>query len=239
MPAPLIEFAQFAHPQRWWLRRGPPPWLEDDRWWVRAFRVSLVLGAMGTASGWMTVIGGYLLQSLEPLFGASSAELSILLGPGLWFGLGTLMPLSRWLGRGWIMTVLAVPVSMLACYLGFMTFFFAGQILRSGPSPLPWGKELPGFYAGFAGAFVIAVWMGHPLKRSAWLAVLLASGLASLFCEFFFLGGALSQNSPLVPGPWGDVMKTSTLYAGFQSLTAIGLGARLWWTVRENEGMRE
>ena len=54
MPAPIIQFAPFAHPLRWLLRRGEPSWLENEsRWWVRAFRVSLVLGLLGTASGWL------------------------------------------------------------------------------------------------------------------------------------------------------------------------------------------
>src|SRR5688572_15807944 len=109
MPAPLIEFAQFAHPQRWWLRRGPPPWLDDPRWRARAFRVTLALGLMGTFSGWLTIGCIFLCGSILPIF--SSFErwhegLWLFGAPGLCFAAGVLVPLSRWLGRGWMLTVL-------------------------------------------------------------------------------------------------------------------------------------
>jgi len=229
MPAPLIEFAQFAHPSRWWLRRGPPAWLDDPRWFARAFRASLLLGVMGTVTGWLTVAGIVLMHIAEPWAGSLSiSEFNLFLGPGLWFGIGVMMPLSRWLGRGWIMTLLAVPVSMFACYCGFITLLLVHPIMSSRPSEFPGGKDAAGFYAGFVGAAIVSLWMGHPLRKSAWLAGMTASLLASLNCGLYFLAQPDGSMLPL-PGELATIIAQGWLYVGFQSLTAVGLGVRLWW----------
>ena len=182
MPDPLMEFAQFAHPQRWWLRRFPPPWLDDPRWWVRAFRVSLMLGLMGTATGWLTVGGLFLAGAIDRLTAGigslvDGGALGILCGPGFWFGLGVLIPLSRWLGRGWVMSLLAVPASMFACDCGVVTFLAVDPVVgKFSRTWIPWAEHTAGFYAGFVGAAIVSIWMSHPLRKNAWLA-----GLAAAF----------------------------------------------------------
>lgn len=234
MPAPLIEFAQFAQPHRWWLRYGPPPWLEDDRWWVRAFRASLMLGLVGAASGWVSVGGLFLVNFLDEAFGGTirwltEGGLGILCGPGFYFGVVTLVPLSRWLGRGWIMSLLAVPVSMFASYCGVMTLLFVSPIMsNSSPDWIPGGKDAAGFYAGLVGAAIVAVWMGHPLRYSAWFAGVTAALLAGLVCGSYFLVSP-QWNSSVIPGEIREILNIGSLYAGFQSVTAAGLGIRLWW----------
>lgn len=226
MAAPLIEFAQFAHPQRWWLRFGTPPWLDDPRWTARAFRVSFALGVMGVLSGWLTIASLFVSASVEPLLPNQAEAIWLIGAPGFCFAAGVLMPLSRWLGRGWILTLLAIPASMLACYAGMMTCFFVGPILADGPSWVPGGREFAFAYASFVGAAIVGVWMGNPLRPSACLAVLAAALLAT--AAFWPLWNA-DGNLGYVPTQVRDMMSTSRIYVSFQCLTAIGLGVRLWW----------
>lgn len=234
MPAPLIEFAQFAHPQRWWLRRGPPPWLDDSRWFARAFRASLILGLLGTVTGWITIGVILALQKLEDVVGDLPgddllySELLILLAPGYCFGLLTLVPLSRWLGRGWIMSLLAVPSSTFACYVGIFVIIAAG----SSKNP-EWLEESSPFLAGVAGAAVVAAWMGNPRKASAWMAAGAASLMAGAACQLHFQ--FISQNDWWRTSELSEVV-FGWLYVTFQSLAAIGLGVRLWWDRPKDQG---
>lgn len=230
MPALLIDFSQFAHPQRWWLRRSPPPWLDDPQWIVRAFRASLVLGLMGTASGWLTVLGLFTLQLSESLVGKLPAWMTegafgLLCGPGFWFGVGVLLPLSRWLGRNWVFSLLSVPASMFACYCGVTTLFFVDPIMGQSPDWAPW-EGSGWFFGGLVGAAIVSLWMGNPVKKSAWLAGFAASILAAIGCGVL---PWLAENH----SPWLSQSRELLQFAGpyviFQSLTAIGLGIRLWW----------
>lgn len=230
MPAPLIEFAHFSRPHRWWLRRGPPPWLDDPRWWVRAFRSSLVLGLMGTASGWLSVIGMFLMSLLDRLVGKLPAWITeglfgLLCGPGLWFAIGVLIPLSRWLGRHWVFSLLSVPVSMFACYCGVMTLLLVDPIMAPSPDWAPF-DDSGWLFAGLVGAAVVCIWMGNPFQKSAWLAGFAASILAAIGCGV--LPWMAENNSPWLAQSQ-ELLRFSGPYVTFQSLTAIGLGIRLWW----------
>jgi hypothetical protein len=233
MSAPLLEYSRLARPHAWWLRQAPPPWLDDPRWQARAFRASLLLGLMGTVSGWLTVAGFVGAAFVSELLGGFEEALQFVFGlfcgPGFWFGVGVLMPLSRWLGRGWILSLLSVPLSMLACYCGVVTFLTIDPIMGPGPAWIPGGERAGGFSAGFVGAAIVGLWMGHPRRKSAWLAVGLATFLAALGCGAIFLPG--NDPSPpvwMVPEitQW---IRFGAPYVTFQSLAAIGLGARLWW----------
>ena len=229
MPSPIIEYGKFAHPQRWWLRREPPPWLDDTRWKARAFRATVFLGLLGTVSGSLSALSLVAFSYLWKLVVGKPDifEIQIFLGPGFWFGLVTLVPLSRWLGRGWVMSGLAVPISMLASFCGVTAFLIVEPFMGESPKWIPGGREASGFYAGFLGAFVVSLWMGHPKKKLAWLSGLLATTLASLGCGLLFL----RDSTP----PFGDLAPQLTGFLGFvapyqtfQCLTAIGLGVRLW-----------
>lgn len=234
MSAPLIEFSQLAHPHRWWLRRGLPPWLDDPRWYARAFRATLVMGVLGTLSGWLTVAGMMLVNWVDQSLPGSpkwitEGALGLFCGPGVWFGAGTLIPFSRWLGRGWLFSLLALPVSMFASCCGIWIFLFVGPIMGPEPGWIPGGKQAAGFYAGFAGAAVIAVWMGHPQRLEAWLSGISASLLASLVCGLYFVATQQSSVYASLPSVFQGILPLASLYVGFQSLTAVGLGVRLWW----------
>ena len=108
--------------------------------------MSLVLALVGTVSGWVSLGGLMLSQLLERMTAGSAPwfvreELTFLCGPGLFFGVVTLIPLSRWLGRGWIMSLAAVPVSMFAMYCGVMALLFVSPIMSNGPDWIPGGKD--------------------------------------------------------------------------------------------------
>lgn len=232
MPAPWIEFDQFAHPLRWWFRREEPPWLKDSRWSVRAFRTSLALGLIGTASGWLTILVLVVIKSIKVQLGFfGNDETESVLGPGLWFALGTLIPLSRWLGRGWFLTVLSVPASMFASFIGVWTFFYVSPIFSTSPDWIPGGKDWGMFYGGAAGALIVAIWMGHPLRKSAWLSACITMILAGLACQIFSL---LAYKSALLPNFARESLEVGALFVGFQSFAAIGLGIRLWWPKRND-----
>ena len=236
MPSPIIEYGKFAHPQRWWLRREPPPWLNDPRWKARAFRATLFLGLLGSVSGSLTALSVEVLSYLWKLVGGRPDifEIQLFLGPGFWFGLVTLVPLSRWLGRGWLMTCMAVPMSMLASFCGATAFLIIEPFL-GGESPkwIPGGREASGFYAGFLGALIVSVWMGHPKKKLAWLSGLLATILATSGCGLLILRDSKPLFSDLAPQFTGFFGLVAT-YQTFQCLTAIGLGVRLWGDTAED-----
>ena len=229
MPSPIIEYGKFAYPQRWWLQRGRPEWLDDSRWEVRAFRATVFLGLMGSASGGLSAVSLVSLSHLWKLVcgRADIFEILLFLGPGFWFGLVTLVPLSRWLGRGWIMTGLAVPISMLASFCGVTAFLVVDPFMGESPKWIPGGRKASGFYAGFIGAFIVSLWMGHPRKKLAWLSGLLAVTLATLGCGLLFLRDSTPPFGDLAPQFTG-FLGLVALYQIFQCLVAIGLGVRLW-----------
>ena len=103
------------------------------------------------------------------------------------------------------------------------------RTVQGGKTPewIPGGREASGFYAGFIGAFIVSLWMGHPRKKLAWLSGLLAVTLATFGCGLLFLRDSsppFGDNAPQFTGFLGLV----ALYQTFQCLAAIGLGVRLW-----------
>ncbi|MFO0919532.1 MAG: hypothetical protein U0872_14630 [Planctomycetaceae bacterium] len=230
MPAPLIEFAKFAEPASWLLRRGRPPWLNDPRWYANALRATLVLGLMGITTGWLTVIAARGANFIDAQTGGQAHWLSegvmgAIGGPGLWFGLGVLIPLSRWLGRGWVLTVLVVPVSMLASFCGCWTFLFVSPIFGVAPTWVPGGKDAAWFYSSLVGATIVSAWMGHPLKKAAWLAGLVATLSAALGCQLVTLVGDPSRMTfgPL-PQQFVESIPLVAVFGTFQSLRRRRLG---------------
>jgi hypothetical protein len=100
----------FHDAPRWWFAKGCPPTLRDARAWVRLLRMAILLGVMGGVAGMLAVALMFGLQYISR--GVSSNGMMVLyaLAGGL-YGAMVLVPLSRWLGRSWWTTVLALPVA--------------------------------------------------------------------------------------------------------------------------------
>ena len=196
----------------------------------------MFFGLLGSVSGGLSALGLVSLSYLWKLVGGKSDffEIQLFLGPGFWFGLVTLVPLSRWLGRGWIMTGLAVPISMLACLCGMAAFLVVEPFMGESTKWIPGGRDASGFYAGFIGALVVSLWMGHPKKKLAWLSGLLAVTLATLGCGLFFLRDSTPPFGDIAPQLNGFFFLVAP-YQTFQCLTAIGLGIRLWGCANEDK----
>ena len=200
------EFSKLVDPTAWWMRCGSPKWLNDPRWYVRAIRASAVLGLLGIVSAGLSTIS------------VMASEEGIFFAPGLWFGLLTLIPLSRWLGRGWILTLLAVPISVLAWLCSGLVFVIPalGKIM-GGPAPEP--PPFLEYLSSFVGSLIVSAWIGNPLKKQSWFACLLAVTLATSCCgQVILLTGNITENR----------LSVCAMHLTFQCAMAIGLGARLW-----------
>ena len=132
------------------------------------------------------------------------------------------------------MTGLAVPISMLACLCGMAAFLVVEPFMGESPKWIPGGRDASGFYAGFIGALVVSLWMGHPKKKLAWLSGLLAVTLATLGCGLFFLRDSTPPFGDIAPQLNGFFFLVAP-YQTFQCLTAIGLGIRLWGRATEDK----
>lgn len=65
------------------------------------------------------------------------------------------------------------------------------------------------------------------MKKTAWISGTTASLLAGIGCNLHLLMSA-SLNRSLVPDKLAGPFSQGLLYVTFQSLTAMGLGIRLW-----------
>lgn len=124
------------------------------------------------------------------------------------------------------MTLLSVPVAMLSHCCAIIAVMVV--LVPRGPH-LPQYPELGCFCPGFVAALIVALWMGHPLRRTAWLAAALAIVLGSIGSGIVLLAETQRLPGLASPGIAENVFAAFCLYASFQSLAAIGLGARLWW----------
>jgi hypothetical protein len=206
---PFAVWTLFRGLPRWFLARGCPPPLRDDRRWARGLRTSVLLGLMGLASSWASV---FWLLIERWLFDVGMLG-TILFTPGLWFGLIVLLPLSRWVGRGWLASVLSVPASMAAYYTA---------LLQMRP---------PGSLAGAWGGFGVGLWLMNPRRPSTWWVAPLAAVAGWLPYVI------LDQ----LPDPWNpatglpaldrlqELIGQNLLFSPFQVLVAMALGVRLWW----------
>lgn len=207
----------------WLSKRGPPLWLDDPRWYIRAMRVSLVLGILGFISASLTTVCFEVF-----VFSAYVA-------PGLWFGLITLIPLSRWIGRGWILTLLAVPVSMVASFCGVTVC--AGFARMSSHVGGFFQMFAGSFFGGFFGALIVSAWMGNPKQTRSWIACLCATVLAALACGFSqgIYADASSRWGPHVVSALGGFVMVGLVFYAFQCVVPICLGARLWFPMPTRE----
>lgn len=219
----------------WLSRHGPRYWLGDPRWYVRAIRVSLVLAVLGSASASLTTA----CLLVQPF--------SIFVAPGLWFGIVTLIPLSRWLGRGWILTLLAVPVSVVANLCGVFAYLDAcslfGKVFGDFARAL-FGETrilFDGFFGGFVGALIVSAWMGNLKQRQSWIAGFCATAFAALGCGFGRIlhddirAFAGSHWDPLAMSGFARFVIAGLLFYTFQCVVPVCLGARLWFPMSTRE----
>ncbi|HUQ68585.1 MAG TPA: hypothetical protein VM165_03620 [Planctomycetaceae bacterium] len=204
---PFAFWTIFRGIHRWFLAAGCPPTLSDERRWVRGLRTSVLMGTLGFVSSWMTILWHPIEEIVFPRLGFGPWGL-LSFSPGPVFGAIVLLPLSRWLGRGWFNSLWAVPVSTVAYYLA---------------------AKHPA-WAGWIGGCGVGVWM-IDLRRpqTYWLVPLttLAGGLP--YEVMNLLPGGDTNWTP--PGfDWlNDLLSGSVLYTPFQTCVAIALGTRIWW----------
>lgn len=209
---------------RWYFARRCPPPLVDDRRWVRGLRTTFLLGTVGLTSSWISTLWVALEQTLLwPLpWGDDGA---LVFAPGIVFGLVVLLPLSRWLGRGWILSGLLVPISTAVYYGSVM--LYVQNAFESLWLPVEWfGAAAAGLWGGFG----VSVWLIAPRKPRTWCLVPLVTVVGGMVTW----GMSVTLDGPQPSMPFGldwlmELLSLNLLLSPFQVLVAIALGVRLWW----------
>jgi hypothetical protein len=194
---------------------------------VRAIRTSILLAVMGIVSSWVSLGALYFdafLLSRGWLIVPSGAE-PFGCGPGFVYGIIVLVPLSRWLGRGWHATLLSLVVSSAVYYAAFQLCFAISPIVGSTSKPM-----VGTWYAGLLGGVGVGLWMARVGSLSmVWLPV--ACGLvASTSYSIVFLDRAPGNPVP-APALLRDAVTLLAfvrIFGTFQVPVAVVLGARLW-----------
>jgi hypothetical protein len=204
---PFAFWTIFRGIHRWFLASRCPPTLRDERRWVRGLQTSVLMGTLGFISSWMTIFWIPAERIIFPGLGFGPYGV-LSLSPGPVFGAIVLLPLSRWLGRGWFNSFLAVEVST-------AIYYFAAN------SPA---------WAGWIGGFGVGVWMIDPRRlQTLWLVPLATAAGGLPYEAMNLLPGGDANWTP--PGfDWlNDLLAGSALYTPFQTCVAIALGTRIWW----------
>lgn len=223
---PWALWAVFRGVRAWFFRRGLPPTLDHPRFTVRLLRALTLIVVLGTVST-LATMGGL---GFEQLLDASGVHwpakgLALMILPGVWFGLFVLVPLSRWQGRNWWLTIPAVPVSAgiyWCALLSFVPFFpiFSSSSNRS------W--FVAGLAAGAVGGLGLSVWMNPPWRWRA-ASVILPTVLAAIFGAvcFAFLFDDIPQS--MIPEPLHRLLHIVACFGPFHISVAMTLGLRLIW----------
>lgn len=236
MSEPALSLRPFAQPWRWWLARGCPPPFQDERKWVRVLRVSLLLGLLGTLSAWVSAVW---LQIEHLVFEPPNSFIwlgSLFVSPGLWFGLIVLLPVSRWRGRNWVHSLLAIPVSGLCLFGAIYLWVGIGSAYRTQfpldeyPDP-PYAEFVCWCCLGLIGAGLLQIWMTdwtRPGKVTRVVPVLLAGVCGTAMTAL--MGGVDGPDRfPYdLPEFVRAVLVLQTLLGPFQMLVAIALGIPFW-----------
>jgi hypothetical protein len=220
---PWIDWANWCSVHRWWLARNCPPVLRDERPSVRVFRITLLCGALGVIAPTLAGVGWAACEAL------SLPEFLSVNFPPLCFALLVLFPLSRWLGRGWLLTGFSGLVSIAAYWAGVWMFLTGADLIEHGPGDFSsTAGYAGGMLGGATGGLMLGLWMTHLGRRQAVIDVSRAVIAGTLGGLGFSL---LLANQP---EPWGTewfpplrVVISGQPHFPFQSLMAIALGLRL------------
>jgi hypothetical protein len=223
---PFAIWRVFHDAPRWWFAKGCPPTVRSLSGWTRALHATVLLGAMGLAS---MVIGTPLLWALE---GVDVEPLWIFGALGAAFGLFTLLPLSRWVGRPWWLACLSVVWSTAWFGMLFRIWtFWEAELSVFADWPEPWDTA-PTWIASTTTLCVgVSSWMIAPSQRWTWM----IPGVSSV--------GSLVSMIPIAALIWIDSVSPGvtmqyefvTFLLGVQPLvilltcTAVALSMRLWW----------
>lgn len=225
---PWAVWMAFRGMKTWLFRRETPPTLCHPRVAVRLLRMIALMGALSMVS----VTASVAAMGLEMAMDAAGAHwpfkgLGLMLLPGVWFGLFVLVPLSRWQGRNWWLTIAAVGVSTGIYWGAVMEFIYFMPIMSSGPDK-SW--PLAGLSAGTFGGLGLAGWMNPPWSRRAAL-IITASTVAGMMGGSSF--ALLSHQEPRadwVPEPLAQLLAMYAMFGPFQFSVAMTLGWRLVWS---------
>ncbi len=220
---PWIDWANWRSVHRWWLARECPPVLRDERHGVRVFRITLLCGSLGIIA---PTLAGVCWAVREAM---SLPEMLSTNSPPICFWLLVLFPLSRWLGRGWILTGFSGLVSIAAYWSGVWAFLSGADLFEHGPGDFSsFAGYAGGMLGGATGGLMLGLWMTHLGRRSALMDVaraVLAGALGGLGFSLLLANQA---------EPWGAdwfpplrVVISGQPHIPFQSLMAIALGMRL------------
>jgi hypothetical protein len=232
MTGPLIEFSQFAAPHRWLLRRGEPPWLDAPRLGARAFRVSLVFVVLGLASAWVTALALHGLM-FNPGSSRAAQNWDGLIYAVAWafaapavYSLVVLLPLSRWMGRRWVASLLLVVTSYAAWWVGILGLVFLSE--------QEWAREIssPVRLLSFGTPpSLMCLMIGLPHRRFTWCAAIVVYAMTLLAGAVTVNGiGVLEkrdlwQRVTTAMPVWANVAQVNS---ALMSPVAIGFGVLLW-----------
>jgi hypothetical protein len=222
--SPFAVWAIFRGIPRWYFARGYPPTLAHHSRRVRILQTTILLGTLGLVSSWVSTF--WLFAERLVLSGSAfGGDGTLVFSPGTWFGLLVLMPLSRWMDRGWIASGLLVPIST-AVYFGAVHLYLRNAFNSDFLS----NDLLGGMACGLWGGFGVSLWFINVRRpRTWWLVPWVA-----------VIGGLVTWGMTVFPSPerpslpvgldWlMELVGMNLLFSPFQTAVAMALGARLWW----------
>jgi hypothetical protein len=222
---PFAIWRVFYDAPRWWFAKGCPPTVRSLAGWPRALHASVLLCAMGLAAMLVATPLVWFVNSgdVEPqwFFGAIGTS----------FGVFTLLPLSRWVGRPWWLACLSVVWS--TAWFGMLYWiwtFWETALSFSVDWPEPWNTAPTWIVSTTTLCVGVSVWMIAPSRRGTWV----IPAVSAL--------GSLVSMVPIVALIWIDSVSPGatmpyefvTFLLGVQPLvmlltcTAVALSMRLW-----------
>lgn len=219
----LKSWNVFDGAHRWWLRKGIPPTLGPAGTWERVIRTSALLGFMALASSWVSV---FVMSISYPVIHPLSWNDLQETGPGAAFGVVVLLPLSRWMGRSWWISLLAIAISAI--------LFRAAVVVTYGLADQPEAKSTDWAFGAFCGGLLGGVGVGACMAgrrlRSLVLFPLLA-GIAAAAISAVIMFQVYPIRFPLNAMPVESaaiLLSFVAIYTGFQIPAALMLGTGLW-----------